>query len=58
MMLFPLLATGVLNTGCKFAAGLVDTGGNFQSVSLTSVATQAVPVEKFTGVVDTIQHWT
>jgi hypothetical protein len=27
--LFPLLATGVVDTGGKFAAGIVDTGGKF-----------------------------
>jgi hypothetical protein len=49
-MLFPLFATGVndtggkiaasagvVDTGGKFAAGVVDTGGNLPPVSLTSV---------------------
>ncbi len=27
--MFPLYATGVINTGGKFAAGVVDTGGKF-----------------------------
>jgi hypothetical protein len=34
--LFPLFATGVNDTGVKFAAGDVDTGGNL--VLLTPVA--------------------
>ncbi len=52
LILFPLFATGVNNTGgtgakCaasvvdtggKFAAGVIDTGGNLPPVSLTSVA--------------------
>jgi hypothetical protein len=35
LILFPLFATGVL---VKFAAGVVDTGGKLQLVSLTPVA--------------------
>jgi hypothetical protein len=41
--LFPLFATGVHDTGDKFAAGIIDTGGidtggNLPPVSLTPVA--------------------
>jgi hypothetical protein len=35
--LLPLFATGVNNTGGKFAAGVVDTGGNLPPASLTPV---------------------
>jgi hypothetical protein len=55
-MLFPLFATGPLDTSCKFdtggkfTAGVVDTFGNLPPVSTTP----AEPVAKFTtGVVDT-----
>ncbi len=48
--MFPLVATGVLYTGGKFAAGVVDTGGNLPPVS----STLAKMEEKFAvGVVDT-----
>ncbi len=65
LILFPLFATGVNDTGGKFAAGVVDfaagvvdTGGNFPPASLTPVAnlptTQGELVAKFAaGVVDT-----
>jgi hypothetical protein len=61
LILFQLFATGVNNTGAKFVAGVVDTGGNLPPaanlppVSLTPVATtQGELVAKFaTGVVDT-----
>ncbi len=36
--MFPLLATGVVYTGGKFAAGVVDTGGILPLVSLTPAA--------------------
>ncbi len=43
LILFPLLATGVVDTGGKFAASIVDTGGKFAQL-----------VAKFAaGVVDT-----
>ncbi len=46
----PLFATGVNDTVGKFAAGVVDTGGNLPPVSTTL----AKMVEKFaTGVADT-----
>jgi hypothetical protein len=45
--LFPLFATGVIVTGAKFAAGVVDTGGNLPPASLTLVVKYAA------GVVDT-----
>jgi hypothetical protein len=35
--LYPLFATGVVNTSGKFAAGVVDTGGNLPPVSLIPV---------------------
>jgi hypothetical protein len=35
LILFQLFATGVNNTGGKFAAGVVDSGGNLLPVSLT-----------------------
>ena len=43
LILFPLFATGVHDTGDKFAAGIIDTGGidtggNLPPVSLTPVA--------------------
>jgi hypothetical protein len=44
LILFPLFATGVNDTGGKFAASVVDTGGNLSPaanlppVSATSVA--------------------
>jgi hypothetical protein len=48
--LIPLFATGVIYTGGKFAAGVVDTSGNLPPVSTTL----AKMVEKFAaGVVDT-----
>jgi hypothetical protein len=48
--LFPLFAIGVVYTDGKFAAGVIDTGGNLPLVSTTL----AKMVEKFTaGVVDT-----
>ncbi len=58
--MFPLFATGVVNTGSKFAADGVDTVGNLRPVSLTPVAnlpavstTPAVTMTKFAaGVVD------
>jgi hypothetical protein len=61
MILFPLFATIVVDTADKFAAGVVDTGGNMPTASLTPetkfppVSTApAVLVAKFaTGVVDT-----
>jgi hypothetical protein len=36
--LLPLFATGVKDIGGKFAAGVVDTGGNLPPASLTPVA--------------------
>jgi hypothetical protein len=53
--LFPLFATGVIDTGDKFAACVVDTGGNLPPVSLTQVSTTlAKLVAKFAaGVIDT-----
>jgi hypothetical protein len=52
--LFPLFATGVVYTGGKFAASVVDTGGNLPPVSLTVSTTLAKMLEKFaTGVIDT-----
>jgi hypothetical protein len=36
--LFPLFATGVVDTRGKFAAGVIATGGNLPLVSLTQVA--------------------
>jgi hypothetical protein len=36
--LFPLFATGVNDTGGKFAAGFVGTDGNLPMMSLTPVA--------------------
>jgi hypothetical protein len=36
--LFPLFATGVIDTGGKFSAGVVDTGGKLPPVSLIPVA--------------------
>jgi hypothetical protein len=56
LILFPLLAAGVNDTRGKFAAGVVDTGGNLPPASLlTPVSTtQGELVEKFAaGVVDT-----
>jgi hypothetical protein len=48
-----LFATGVIDTGDKFAAYVIDTGGNLPPTSLTP-ATPAELVAKFaTGVVDT-----
>ncbi len=48
--MFPLFATGVNDTGGKFVAGVVDTGGNLPPVSTT----QGEVVGKFAaGVVDT-----
>ncbi len=48
--MFPLFATGVIYTGGKFAASVVDTGGNLPPVSTTL----AKLVEKFAvGVIDT-----
>jgi hypothetical protein len=48
--LLPLFATGVVDTGSKFAASVVDTGGNLPPVSTT----QGELVAKFAaGVVDT-----
>jgi hypothetical protein len=45
-----LFVTGVNDTGGKFTAGVVDTGGNLPPVSTTLVK----PVAKFAaGVVDT-----
>ncbi len=35
MILFPLFATSVFDIGGKFAAGIVDTGGNLLPVSTT-----------------------
>jgi hypothetical protein len=35
LILFPLFATGVVDTGDKFSAGVVDTGGNLPLVSFT-----------------------
>jgi hypothetical protein len=50
LILFPLFATGVNDTGGKFAASVVDTSGNLPSVSTT----QGELVTKFAaGVVDT-----
>jgi hypothetical protein len=36
--LFPLFATGVIDTDGKFAAGVVDTGGKLPMVSLIPAA--------------------
>jgi hypothetical protein len=36
--LFPLFATGVVYNGGKYAAGVVDTGGNLPLALLTPVA--------------------
>jgi len=36
--LFPLFATGVVDTGGKFVSGVVDTVGNLPPASLTLVA--------------------
>jgi hypothetical protein len=36
--LFPLCATGVIDTGGKIAAGVVDTGGKLPPVSLIPAA--------------------
>jgi hypothetical protein len=48
--LFPLFATVVVDTGGKFSAGVVETGGNLPPVSTIL----AKLVAKFaTGVVDT-----
>jgi hypothetical protein len=50
LILFPLFATCVNDTGGKFAAGVVDAGGNLPPVSTTLVKL----VAKFAaGVVDT-----
>jgi hypothetical protein len=38
LILFQLSATGVNDTGGKFAAGVVDTGGNLPPASLTPTA--------------------
>jgi hypothetical protein len=55
--LFPLFATGVVDTGGKFAAGVSDTSGNLPPASLTLVASTTFLgkiVENFAaGVVDT-----
>ncbi len=59
--MFPLFATGVSDTGGKFAAGVIDIGDNVSPVSLTPVAnlpsvttTPEVLVAKFAAnVVDT-----
>jgi hypothetical protein len=46
--LLPLFATGVNNTGGKFAAGVVDTGDNLPPASLTPVANgKNLQAEKF-----------
>ncbi len=37
--MFPLFATGVIVTGNKFAAGVVNTGGELPPQSLTPVST-------------------
>ncbi len=51
--MFPLFAICVVYTGGKFATGVIDTGGNLPSVSLTPVALAKL-VEKFAvSVVDT-----
>ena len=48
--MFPLFVTGVIDTSGKFAAGVVDTGGNLPPVSTTLL----ILVAKFAaGVVDT-----
>jgi hypothetical protein len=39
-----LFATGVNDTGSKFSAGFVDTGGNLPPVSLTPAANSLTPV--------------
>ncbi len=53
--MFPLFATGVVYTDVKFAAGVVDTGGNLPPEPLPAVSTAlAKLVEKF--VVDTVVH--
>ncbi len=50
MILFPLFVSSVVGPGGKFAASILDTGGNLLPVSTTP----EVPLEKFaTGVVDT-----
>ncbi len=41
--MYPLFATGVVDTGGEFAAGVIDTGGNLPPVSTTL----AKLVEKF-----------
>jgi hypothetical protein len=59
-----LFATGVVYTGAKFAAGVIDISGNLHLASLTPMAnlppistTLAKLVKKFaTGVVDTSNH--
>ncbi len=38
MILFPLFATGVVDTGGKFVSGVIDTVGNLPPASLTPVA--------------------
>jgi hypothetical protein len=38
LILFPLFATGVNDTGGNFAAGVLDTGGNLPPPSLTPLA--------------------
>jgi hypothetical protein len=58
LILFPLFATGVNDIGGKFAAGVVDTGGNLPLASLANLppvsTTQGELVAKFAaGVVDT-----
>jgi hypothetical protein len=42
--LFPLFATGVNYTGGKFAASVVDTGGNLPPASLTPAPVSLTPV--------------
>jgi hypothetical protein len=42
-MLFPLFATGVTDTGGKFAAGVVDTGCKLPPVSLIPAAIRNGP---------------
>jgi hypothetical protein len=41
LVLFPLFATGVNDTGGKFSVGGVDTGGNLPPASLTSLTPAA-----------------
>ncbi len=56
LILFPVFATGVNDNGGKFAAGVVDTGGNLPlAANLSPVSlTQGELVAKFApGVVDT-----